>query len=369
MKYDNNLEAFFALVRAGLWEQDVLLSSFAKIDYNEIMRLAEEQAVVGLVAAGLDHLTDVHPIKEDVLQFVGLTLQLEQQNLSMNRFIGTIVEKMRNVGIYTLLVKGQGIAQCYERPLWRSCGDIDFYLSETNYQLAKHFLQPLAAHVDDEDRKRLHLGMTIGPWIVELHGTLHSNFSRKMNKGLDDIHQSIFYGGNVRSWNNDGVTVFLPSADNDALIIFTHFIQHFYVGGIGIRQICDWCRLLWTYRTEINRELLRKRLKKMGLLSEWKAFAAFTVDYLAMPQNAMPFYDASKKWSKKASFLRDLIVEAGNLGYKNESYRFNQSEKISKMTIFGRRLREFSRLYLLFPKNAPRFFYTYMFNKTIKTGG
>ena len=55
---DNNTQqAFFALVRAGLWEKEVRLLPYGEVDYSEVMRLAQEQAVVGLVAAGLGHVT------------------------------------------------------------------------------------------------------------------------------------------------------------------------------------------------------------------------------------------------------------------------------------------------------------------------
>ena len=83
----------------------------------------------------------------------------------------------------------------------------------------------------------------------------------------------------MRVWKNDGADVPLPSPDNDVIIVFTHFLQHFFVGGVGLRQICDWCRLLWTYRDSIDRGLLERRLKEMGIVSEWQAFGAFVVEY------------------------------------------------------------------------------------------
>lgn len=46
-------QAFFALVRAGLWEQEVQLAPYSEIDFAEVLRLSEEQSVVGLVAAGI----------------------------------------------------------------------------------------------------------------------------------------------------------------------------------------------------------------------------------------------------------------------------------------------------------------------------
>lgn len=75
----------------------------------------------------------------------------------MNKFIAEMVDKMRVVGIYTLLVKGQGIAQCYERPLWRVSGDVDLLLSEENYQKAKEYLVPLSTFQKSEGRYSKHL--------------------------------------------------------------------------------------------------------------------------------------------------------------------------------------------------------------------
>ena len=94
---------------------------------------------------------------------------------------------------------------------------------------------------------------------------------------------------------NGKTTVFLPSPDNDVFFVFTHFIKHFYKEGMNLRQICDWCRLLWTYKDSLNHELLESRIKKAGLMAEWKAFAALAVEYLGMPVEAMPLYDVKGK--------------------------------------------------------------------------
>ena len=49
MRKDNTIEAFFALVRAGLWETEVQLASYGEVDYECILRIAREQSVVGLI--------------------------------------------------------------------------------------------------------------------------------------------------------------------------------------------------------------------------------------------------------------------------------------------------------------------------------
>jgi len=78
-------------VRAGLWERYVSFSEFKEIDYKEVYRLTMEQSVVGLVAAGLEHVVGEKVHKEDALQFAGEALNIESGNHSMNAFVRDLV--------------------------------------------------------------------------------------------------------------------------------------------------------------------------------------------------------------------------------------------------------------------------------------
>ena len=361
---EHNVKAFFELVKVGLWgNRNLNIRIDGTTDWKELYRLATEQSVLGLVLAGLEH-SDVKPPKELLLQWIGEVQVIEQRNKEMNTFVADLIEKLRKNDIYTLLVKGQGIAQCYEKPLWRAAGDVDLYLSKDNYEKAKAFLIPLAQHIEVEDKNKLHQSMTIEGWIVELHGTMHTYISRRINKVNDEVHRDIFFNGNVRSWNDNGVQVFLPSANNDAIIVFNHFINHFYGEGVGLRQICDWCRLLWTYKESLNYGLLKSRIRKAGILTEWKAFAAFAVDYLGMPEEAMPFYENELSWHRKAEKICKLVIESGNFGQnKDDSYRWNYSGLTGHFITAWKRFKEFARIAMIFPWNAPKFYMTYVFNR------
>ena len=309
---NNNQQAFFALVRAGLWEKEVRLFPYGEVDYAEVMRLAQEQAVVGLVAAGLEYVTDVKVPQVWALQFAGQTIQLEQRNKAMNQFIADLIAKMRGADIYTLLVKGQGIAQCYERPLWRACGDVDLLLNEESFEKAKSLLLPLSSGNKPECNYSKELGYYIDSWSVELHGTQRTGLSSRVDAEIDAVQRDLFYGGKVRSWNNGGTTIYLPAADEDVFIIFTHFIEHFYKeGGVIVRQVCDWCRLLWTYRDSLDYNLLERRVKRAGLMSEWNAFGKLAENYLGMPMEAVPLYSKDEKWSRKAEKIVDFILKGG----------------------------------------------------------
>lgn len=352
---DKRIMIFLELVRAGLWEKEARLSLFDKKDYSRVLSLAEEQSVVGLVTAGLEYVQDVKVPQEYLLQFVGKTLQIEEQNKAMNKFVAKLIEKLRKEDVYTILVKGQGIAQCYEKPLWRSCGDVDLLMSEANYHKAKAFLLPLASAAEPEGKYKKHLGMTIDQWAVELHGTLRCGISNKMDRGIDEIQRDIFYGGNIRSWQNALTTVFLPAPNNDVFFVFTHFLKHFYCGGIGLRQICDWCRLLWTYRETIDTTMVKKWLIKMGLMSEWKAFAAFAVDYLEMPVEAIPLYSADTKWKKKAALILSFIFMSGNLGH-NRDRSYNKYPYLTrKFCSMSRRVGDLLNHARIFPMDSIKF--------------
>ncbi len=125
-------------------------------------------------------------------------------------------------------MKGQGIAQCYERPLWRACGDVDFFLSDENYVKAKEYLARLAHSVEQEGKYGKHLGLMIGPWVVELHGNLRCGLSSRMVRELDNIQDMVFCGGDVRFWMNGNTQVCLPGVDSDVVFVFTHFLKHSY---------------------------------------------------------------------------------------------------------------------------------------------
>ena len=316
--------------------------------------------MVGLIAAGLEKCSNFKVPKEIALNIASDTLMLEQRNRAMNTFVGGLIEKMRNTGLYSVLLKGQGIARCYERPLWRSCGDIDLLLNEDNYIKAKNFLIPLSKYIDKEHIETKHSALTIDFWEVELHGTLKTCLWRCLDRGLDEVNRSVFYGGKVRSWMNDRTQVFLPGSNEDVIIIFTHILQHFFMGGIGLRQVCDWCRLLWTYNNELDYRLLNERLCQMGIMSEWKAFSALAVDYLGMRPDDIPYYSPKGRWSKKADRVLSYIIETGNFGHNRDiSYQSKYPPVIRKVVTFWRQAVDSFRLMGIFPLDALRSLFNY----------
>lgn len=363
MKLNTSQQAFFTLMKAGLWEKEALLSEFKSVDYSKVLQLADEQSVPGIVSAGIEHITDVKLPQNIALQFAGESLQFEKRNKEMNVFIPWLTSMLQNAGIKALLVKGQGVARCYERPLWRAPGDVDLLLSEKGYEKAKTILFPIAEKVEKENIANMHQGMSIKGVEVELHGKMPFMLSERIDKEIEDvIEQSLCSDNEI--WQVGDTNVLLPNADNHVILVFTHFLHHFFIEGVGLRQVCDWCRLLWTYKDLLDLELLSSRLKKMKLMTEWKAFAALAVLYLGMPVDAMPFYKKEKN-EKKALQVLNRIMKSGNMGHNNDlSYRVRYKGVTYNIVSLWRRLKEFVSFVPIFPLDAPKFFVRYVFSKT-----
>ena len=368
MEIEKHTETFFELVRAGLWgdgNSDIRIDGTT--DWHEVYRLATEQSVLGLVLAGLVH-SDVKPPQVLLLQWIGEVHLIEQQNKAMNEFVAQLIERLSNENVYAILVKGQGMAQCYEKPLWRASGDVDLLLSDENYNAAKKVLEPIADKVGGESTVKKHQAFVINGFDVELHGRMPFGMSRRVDKVIEEAQSDIFFGGNVRSWVNGNTTVFLPSPDNDVIFVFTHFLHHFFIEGVGLRQICDWCRLLYTYKDSLNYGFLESRIRKMGLMSEWKAFASLAVDTLGMPVEEMPFYDA--RFTVKGKKVLKRVLKCGNFGHNHDlSYRAKYTGMKYKVVAMWRRLKDFATLIPVFPLDAPRFFVGYLLGKKMEYAG
>ena len=350
-------DLFLTLLRAGLWEQSVRLLPFEPADFGALYELADEQSVVGLIAAGLEHVEDRKVTKPEALPFLKKVYSLESRNEGISRFIEDLSGKMRAAGIQSVLVKGQGIGQCYERPHWRAAGDVDLLLDAENYEKAKAFLSPLASSVDKEMDESKHLGMKFDAWKLELHGTLHGHISKEADAVVDQVQDEMFTRGSFRTWKNGATDVLLPDADSDVIFVFSHIQQHFFRGGIGLRQICDWVRLLWTYREAIDCSLLESRIREMKMMTEWKAFAAFAVDFLGMPAEAMPLYDASAQWKRKARRINAFILRVGNFGHNRDGSIYTKYPYVVYKAIsLGRHIGDFFEHLFIFPLDSMRVF-------------
>ena len=87
-------------------------------------------------------------------------------------------------------------------------------------------------------------------------------------------------------------------------------------------------------------------------MSEWKAFAAFAVDYMGMPVDAMPLYHDDQRWSRKGEIILADVLEVGNFGHNKRRFFRGQSYLVRKFNSFWVRLSDMLRHFTIFPKDS-----------------
>ena len=357
-------EVFFSLLRSGLWGTSPEIPDGFD-EWGKVVQLAKTQSVLGIVGDVM--LSDgtiaskLSPeLKSKVKTFIMANMMTHGK---LNGVLVKVVGELNAVGISSVLLKGQGLAQYYPKPELRQCGDIDLYVWLDNYDASYDVLEPLSSEIDD--RKELEVGkhyhVLFGRILVEVHRYCNEYPSKKLN----EVFQSASIDGLNRdtvAYEVEGICVHTPSDTFNAFYIFDHFFHHFLTSGIGFRQICDWMRFIYIRSASVDKDRLRELIEKMGLMQPWKAFGCLLSDVLGMPSDEFPFYDQS--YSAKVAPIVRRILEEGNFGKERVIFKKRgHIYMLNKFRSFFCHIGRSFRLFLLFPSQ------TFLwFASTMRTG-
>ena len=348
---------FFALLRSGLWNEVPERAPFAGgVDWESLYRLSFAQTVVPLVTDGINRLPqEFLPMDrpEHLDPFLADLMATAKRNRTLDAFIPKLFHALD--GIPTVLVKGQSLAQDYPDPERRQPGDIDLLLLPSSYEAAKAVLLPKATKVLEEEGGIWHQGMWFHSVEVEIHGSISTLMSRKLDRKLAALLEEQFQAGSFPTVSIGGADIPVPEAGFNAVYVFVHMLQHYWSGGVGLRQLIDWMTFVSVHKREIHPVILEKRLEDLGLLHVWKVFTGFAQEYLGCPEEKLPLA-AAPDAGKDARIWR-YVRRCGNFGKNVDRTRKEESYLVRKIHSFWRlvvadRLRHF----LIFPKESIRFF-------------
>lgn len=364
MKKTDNL--YFALLRSALWGDagcDV-----SQEEWNGVLETASRQTTFGLVChAALSTEAGRNLSEQNKAYLRQQLLTLAMSHHSFNATIARIVKALRDKGIESVLMKGQGLAANYPVAELRQCGDIDLYVGKENYEAACALADTLAGEAEAADSSELvmHYHIVIDGIEVEIHRLTSWPNDNELDAIYDPYSEKgMAIGSNAMMIN--GVNVWLPADTFNALFVFQHAWKHFTYGGIGFRQLCDWAMLLHAKRDSINRDELADILRRLRLMDGWQVFGCIAVDWLGLPADEMPFYDA--KFRKRAKRAVGMILKEGNFGHE-WSLVIKRSQltgmKHRMMVFLGIQVRQW-RLFWVFPKIALQRYRDEMVSRTKK---
>lgn len=324
MRYSSHqIEAFFKLLRSGLWNTDPRVEvDLTNQDWKAVIRMSMEQGVVGQIADGISKLPDnKKPPYQMFIRMLMTVKRIEDDNDRTVKLAAKLQEYLRKSGVETIVLKGIGMARNYPNPRHRVVGDIDL-LTEMNqeiYDKGRQLLRNISLNEYSVEEGRRHAAYTVNGQMVELHGMIGSAVNKWTTKMMPSWSQSRL--SLVHPIMNTPVgNIKLAPYQFDAIFVFLHFINHFIQAACGFRQLCDWVMMLYYHGDEVNVSMLGDDLKEMHLTRVWQIFASVAVKYLGMPVEKMLLYDGSgDKWAEKTvesivyscSVLMDLRKEQG----------------------------------------------------------
>lgn len=283
----------FEILRSELWGTGLSFSQLSHSEFEELMALAGEQTVTGLVGDCLIK-NNIKLEREDALSLFAKLKAIEKRNAHVNENLVSFVNFMERKGVDYIIVKGQVAGALYPNPDVRMSGDVDLYFVGDNYEKIKGLVEQRLGKQLSKLSDGKHVEFEVNGVVFELHEKLSRLATRKHQEYWDQmIDHAILEGTDTVTIA--GKEIKTLSATYNALYIFVHLFYHMTASGVGLRQLCDMMKSLsptLPHRegvSKIDKERLEEILKELGYLKAYKAMGAFLVEYLGLPEEQFPF--------------------------------------------------------------------------------
>ena len=323
----------FELLRSELWGTGLSFSQLSHTEFEELMEMAGEQTVTGLVGDCLIK-NNIKLEREDALGLYAKMKAIEKANARVNENLVSFVNFMERKGIDYIIVKGQVAGSFYPNPDARMSGDVDLYFVGENYEKIKGLVEQRLGKQLSKLSDGKHVEFEVNGVIFELHDKLSRLATRKHQAYWDQMIDNAILEGTDTVMIN-GKEIKTLSATYNAMYIFVHLFYHMTASGVGLRQLCDWAMILAqsafqdssskfqvkndnvnanpNKKSSLNREDLGGSLLRLGYFKAYKAMGAFLVEYLGLPEEHFPFVltEKDRKWVET---IKKNILKRGNFG-------------------------------------------------------
>lgn len=337
-------DTFFALLRSALWGAgEELPASLTSSELGEIMRMAEEQAVVGLVVDAIIQ-NNISIGKSAPIKLFALSRQIKTANVSLNKEIAEFVRLMASNNVEYYIVKGQTAAALYRNPYVRMSGDIDFCTK--NYGKAsdiinKEWNAKLPERLIEKEASFAHNGA-----LYEIHRTLVEFGSKRHQRYWEQLMET---SPDFIEVDDAQVKTLEPTLY--AVYVFLHLFFHFIHEGVGLRQLCDWAIVLYVWKNRIDKNKLQEILQELGMEKAYCAFGYILIEKLKLEY--FPLAISVKDIETSHKILKD-IMRVGNFGkYGRKDKKGKWNYKLESMWLA---VKNSFKYYSLAPKEVSLMF-------------
>ncbi|MBQ6244060.1 MAG: nucleotidyltransferase family protein [Bacteroidales bacterium] len=282
---DKATDIFFAVLRAGLWEQDLRLDAApSAAEWQQVLQTARAQAVLGLVYRGMAHLpAEQLPPGAERLRLLADVDRLERGGRMLAAAQAELLERFAAAGLHSTVQKGTEAAKYYAKPSLREAGDIDLYFPAGEFGRAA----VLVAEYN--------------PWTAS-DGSLVYKY-----KGVTVEHHGRYFDLHVRAERLPEV----PSVVAELVMLSAHILKHAIGEGVGCKQLCDVARALDRAEGRYDKAALAGVLHACGLQRWHRLLCSLLVSDLGLDlAHCLPDFRPCDP-----APLRRIVLRGGAFGY------------------------------------------------------
>lgn len=320
-------EKLLDILREEVLEQEGEDSQMLLKESRELIRLAKEHTVLGIVANAVCnnriHLTVSQEQeslrKQTVLGLMQYHMLHQKQYQQFERTISAFADLMNKHQIPYVVFKGMAVAQFYPSPYSRTMGDVDFYVPASDFDNAVGIIESELKVTIERDEIDKHFCFDYHGIRFEMHYQIETFGNAKHQKYFNFLIDTLLSSTSSFKANDKDVAILPPIGD--LIVVFKHWFNHLLIEGVGLRQTLDLLVLLNAYQDKIDFFLLQKHLKAIGYWKAFKAMVAMMEQRFGLVSSNSYCHLESADYTYGDMLLRE-VLSSGNFGrkaYKNHS--------------------------------------------------
>lgn len=330
------MNLFFDLMQIALGHKERFDAAPTADEWRGMFEMAKQQTLLGVAFTGVERLpSEQWPEAALRMKWLQMVVQIEQRNRLMNVRSAQVAERFLKDGYRSCILKGQGNALMYPRPLRRQSGDIDIWLDGGRTDILRYVLRQCPGvpfkfqHVEFPSLKDTEVEVHYFPMYMQNPwGNRH--LQRFFKRGKEEC-----FTHRVQLPEGAG-SVAVPTPAFNAVYQLTHIFIHFIIEGIGLRHFLDYYYVLLNLPKE-DRPFVVETLKRINLYRFAQAVMYVEKHVLGLEDEHL-FAPTDERRGRR---LVEEIMQSGNFGKyetrfwtKNAGFCSMQWQKIRRNSRF-----------------------------------
>lgn len=266
-------------------------------DWTNVISLARQQTVAGLLESAVRQLPDRLFPPEDILVEILLeTERIGKRSRYVNAVAASLLANLESQGLHPILMKGPSVACYYPTPELRVSGDIDLFIPEGELPgLQAYFARKNCPPVHTPDDSYFCQDFKPDP-------SQEACVDIDIHKKYYDLHYP---------------EVSLPapgSAEGILLMLSAHILKHAMGPGVGLRQICDYAMACRHLDGQYDVRVLRDCFQRTRTMHWNRVLDAFLRNHFHLQTGLFP-EAVSRFTARDVARLENIVFSGGNFGH------------------------------------------------------